>query len=56
MSGPPFLIREGPLTLGNHILWPLQVLCWKLPLLERVGTGISSLRFRLYMRYGWEWI
>lgn len=52
----PFFIRSGPYTFGNHVLWPLAVVLWALPVLWRVGNWIQSMRFRLYQRYGWEWI
>lgn len=44
------------ITFGQHLLWPLTLFFWRLPVLWRVGNRISDFRFWVYMTYGWEWI
>ena len=54
-AAPPLILRGTPFNLGA-VLWFISVLCWRLPVLWRIGNAISDVRFRLYSAFGWEWI
>ena len=56
LGGKPPVWLGRPYTLGNVVLWPLTCLFWATPGLSRLGNGIADLRFRLYTRFGWEWV